>query len=310
MIVFMFAASSVAVAQGTATFKPGDRVEVDGTGIGWWSKGTVTRLDTIEGTFVGYWVKVDGTDSERRFGKTAKDIRAAANEPPPAIPANPNQPPANIPVVGNATGRFKVGERVQASPMAMSADEYFENCTVIKDYMLTEGYDTYRVLCDDPKGGKGQESTVKVPFIRRSASVGPPPKTPECPFNEPAGTVSRASKPSAALFKRVIYEWKVAISNGRKVGITFQSFQMGRSYRNVVLTVPGLGAQLKHTGAPLGATIYELKTTYLFCDKYTDSTIRWLVESQFACFKNEDGDWVCPVDSVPKYLEQVYLPNK
>ena len=76
------------------------------------------------------------------------------------------------------------------------------------------------------------------------------------------------------------------------------------------MSVPGRGAQLKHDGAPRGATVYPLKTKYLFCDKYTDSTIRWLVESQFACFKNKDGEWVCPVDSVPKYLEQIYLPNK
>lgn len=206
--------------------------------------------------------------------------------------------------------RFKVGERVLASPMAMDGDEYFEKCTVIKDYMETEGYDTYRVKCDDPKGGIGQEANVKIPYIRVWANAEPPPAAPDCPFNEPPGTVTRTSKPSAELFQRVIYEWKRDTSNGRKVGITFQMFQMGKPYRNTVMSVPGRGAQLRHDGAPQGAMIYPVKSKYLFCDRHTDSTIRWVVDSQFACFKNRDGDWVCPVDSVPKYLEQIYLPNK
>lgn len=203
------------------------------------------------------------------------------------------------------TGRFKVGDRVLASPMALKEDEHFEKCTVIKDYMITEGADAYRVRCDDPKGGIGQEANVGVPFIKVWANAAPPPATPDCPFNEPAGTVAKTSKPSAALFQRVIYEWQVATANGRKVGITYQTFQLGKPFVNR-LTNNGL----LHDGAPQGATIYPLKTKYLFCDQHTDSTIRWVIESQFACFKDKFGDWVCPVDSVPKYLEQIYLPNK
>jgi hypothetical protein len=104
----------------------------------------------------------------------------------------------------------------------------------------------------------------------------------------------------------VIYEWKVATSNGRKVGVTFLSVPLGAPYKNTVTTVAGR-AKLRHDGAPQGATIYPLKTKYLFCDRYTDSTIRWVIDSQFACFKDKFGEWVCPVDSVPK---QIYLPNK
>jgi hypothetical protein len=221
-----------------------------------------------------------------------------------------SKPQQNAKINNAKGGRFKVGERVKASPMSLSEEEYFENCTVIKDYLETEGFDTYRVRCDDPKGGIGKESNVKVPFIRAWANATAAPNTPECPFNEPAGTVNRASKPSAELFKRVIFEKYRDISNGRQVGITYQSFQMGAPYKNVVMSVPGRGVQLKHDGAPEGATIYPLKTKYLFCDKYTDSTLGWVIESQFACFKDKFGNWVCPVDSVPKYLEQIYLPNK
>ena len=128
------------------------------------------------------------------------------------------------------TGRFKVGERVLTSTMAMDGEEYFEKCTVIKDYMITEGADAYRVRCDDPKGGIGQEANVKVPYIRAWANATPPPATPDCPFNEPPGTVTKNSKPSAELFERVIFEQYRDKSNGRKVGITFQQFQMGKPY--------------------------------------------------------------------------------
>ena len=236
--------------------------------------------------------KVDGKPLE--WGKNTAPPK---NEPQNKEPQTTENKPAQ-------TGRFKVGDRVLASPMAMDKDEYFEKCTVIKDYMITEGADAYKVRCDDPKGGIGSEANVKVPYIKVWANAGPPPAMPDCPFNEPAGTVSKTSKPSAELFKRVIYEWKVASSNKRKVGITYETFQLGKSYVNR-LTNNGL----MHDGAPQGATISTVKTKYIFCDRYTDSTIRWVIEAQYSCFKDNFGDWVCPSDSL-KIVEQIYLPNK
>ncbi len=303
-IVFLFAASSFAVAQDQPTFKPGDRVEVDGTGIGWWTKATVTKIDIIDGVFFGYWVKLDN-GRETRIGKKPEDIRPLkaaekqAENQPEAENKTKKQPPTE-----NQTGRFKVGDRVLASPMALKEDEYFEKCTVIKDYMETEGADAYKVRCDDPKGGKGTEANVKVPYIRAWANATPPPATPDCQFNEPAGTVSKTSKPSAQLFQRVIFERYRDNAGGRKVGITYQTFQLGKSYVNR-LTNNGL----LHDGAPQGATIYTVKTKYIFCERYTDSTIRWVTEAQYSCFKDKFGDWVCPSDST-KNLEQIYLPNK
>jgi len=202
------------------------------------------------------------------------------------------------------TGRFKVGDRVLASPAALKEEEYFEKCTVIKDYMITEGADAYRVRCDHPKGGIGSEAIVKVPYIKVWANAAPPPATPGCTFNEPAGAVSKNSKPSASLFQRVIYERYRDNAKGRKVGITYQTFQPGKSFVNR-LTNSGL----QHDGAPQGATIHTVKTKYIFCDRHTDSTIRWVMEAQYSCFKDNFGDWVCPSDS-SKIVEQIYLPNK
>jgi hypothetical protein len=236
--------------------------------------------------------KVDGKPLE-----WGQNIAPPENKPQNKLPQTAEMKPVQA-------GRFKVGDRVLASTMSMGEDKYFEKCTVIKDYMKTEGYDTYRVRCDSPDGGIGQEANVKVPYIRVWANAAPPPATPDCQFSEPTGTVSKASRPSVELFKRVIYERKVATSNGRKVGITFEAFQLGKSYVNR-LTNNGL----MHDGAPQGATIYTVKTKYIFCDRYTDSTIRWVMEAQYSCFKDNFGDWVCPSDSL-KIIEQVYLPNK
>ena len=72
-------------------------------------------------------------------------------------------------------GRFKVGDRVLASTMALDGDKYFEKCTVIKDYMKTEGRHTYRVRCDSPDGGIGTrskcQSTVYSRLGERRASA-------------------------------------------------------------------------------------------------------------------------------------------
>jgi hypothetical protein len=43
-----------------------------------------------------------------------------------------------------------------------------------------------------------------------------------------------ASKPSAELFKRVFFEWLQSKSNGRQIGLTFQTFQMGKPFPNRV----------------------------------------------------------------------------
>ncbi len=202
------------------------------------------------------------------------------------------------------TGRFKVGDRVLASPASRIEEDWFEKCTVIKDMMIAEGADSYRVLCDDPKGGIGKEYYVKVPFIKTWANAEPPPAAPECQFNEPTGTVSKTAKPSAGLFQRVLFERYRDTANGRKIGITFETFQLGKSYVNLLT-----GKGLMHDGAPRGATINPVKTKFVLCERYTDSTLRTVYEAQYNCFKDDFGDWVCP-NSALKLSDPVRLPNK
>lgn len=202
------------------------------------------------------------------------------------------------------TGRFKVGERVLASPAWRIEDDWFEKCTVIKDMMIAEGADSYQVLCDDPKGGIGRKAYVKIPFIKAWANAEPPPAAPECQFNEPTGTVSKTAKPSAGLFQRVLFERYRDTANGLKTGITFETFQLGKSYVNLLT-----GRGLMHSGAPQGATINPVKTKFILCVRHTDSTLRSVYEAQYSCFKDRFGDWICPNDAL-KLSEPVRLPNK
>lgn len=60
------------------------------------------------------------------------------------------------------------GRRNQDKP-----EDWFEKCTVVKDMMIAEGSDSYRVLSDDPKGGIGAESSIRVPFIKAWANATP-----------------------------------------------------------------------------------------------------------------------------------------
>lgn len=272
------------------------------------------NVSTPSASFKSEVLKSKITDAFKTGGCTidGKKLEAAKDEPQqesnrpnnqmPQENNRPNNDQQNIENNKAQTGRFKVGDRVKACPMQMeNCNDYWENCTIVKDMKIEEGADSYQVLCDDSKGGKGTLSYVPTKFVRGGAP--PPPATLDCQFNEPAGTVSKTSKPSAELFKRVIFEQYRDKSNGRKVGITYQTFTLGKSY------VSRLGNGNWHDGAPQGATIYPVKTKFIFCDKYTDSTIRWEYEAQYSCFKDKFGDWACPSDAT-KISEPIYLPNK
>lgn len=137
----------------------------------------------------------------------------------------------------------------------------------------------------------------------------------ECPMNQPSGKVTKTSTASTQLFQRVIYEKMAAkvneksISAPKQIGLTFMEFEMGKVYKNT-LTRGGIGDQRLHDGAPVGAMIYPVKTKYVKCELYDRSITRWVIQQNFACFKDRFGDWVCPTDSVPKFLEQKSIPIK
>jgi hypothetical protein len=124
-----------------------------------------------------------------------------------------------------------------------------------------------------------------------------------CASVAPPGKVTRNAKPSAALFKRVIYERYRMMDKGRPVGMNFTAFRLERSYVNR-LTNNGL----LHDGAPRNATVYRYKTNYTHCVKYTDSIIRWdVTDAYYSCFKDKAGDWACTSEG-ERNKKQSYLP--
>jgi hypothetical protein len=129
------------------------------------------------------------------------------------------------------------------------------------------------------------------------------------------GTVSRTEQASEQLFKRVLYNWfnldvkEGGTTNPLKVGVTFLEFQVGAAITNRVFVDPGTGAQRLYDGAPVGATIYPVKSTYIHCGRYRGSTERRVTQQDFACFKDRFGDWSCPVNSVPINLEKISIPD-
>lgn len=135
-----------------------------------------------------------------------------------------------------------------------------------------------------------------------------------CPMNEPAGDSARTARPSAQLFQRVIYEsmaGKVnpkSISAPKKIGLTFLDFEMGKAYKNT-LTGDRVDPRL-HDGAPVGAMIYPVKTKYLRCELFDSEIYGYVRQTDYACFRNSDGEWDCPVDSTTRTLERRTIPLK
>ena len=143
-----------------------------------------------------------------------------------------------------------------------------------------------------------------------------PAESPEqdgCPMTEPPGKVTKTSPASAQLFKRVIYEAMAAkvneksIGAPKQIGLTFLEFEMGKAFKNT-LTANRIGDRRLHDGAPVGATIYPVKTKYLRCELYDREINGYVRQTNYACFKNSFGDWDCPVDSTTKTLERKTIP--
>lgn len=312
-VAFVFALSCQAAAQ-EATFKVGDRIECDPTAMGRWEKGTVIPYNKYDRPPTNYYrVRLDSDpDKEEGMTCTTKYMRllTTAAAPKENTREQPDKEDGQKTVADKensnetkAGRQFKVGDRVTAC--AQQIDNYpacWRNATIVKDMMAERGGDNYQVLVDDPQGGKGSLFYVPAKWIRAGAP--PPPATPDCPFNEPTGSAAKTAKPAAETFKRVIFEFYKAAANGRQLGITYETFQLGKSYANR-LTNNGL----LHDGAPQGAMIYTVKTKFIQCQKYSDSTTRTIYDAEYSCFKDKFGEWVCPSDKT-KISDTIYLPNK
>lgn len=158
-------------------------------------------------------------------------------------------------------------------------------------------------------GGRNP-STIKTPPQNEQPDETADTGEGECSFEPPAPKYSNTDRFSANLAKRNIYDGYARYANGTgsaplRVGVTFLSFTVGKSYTNTVINIPGRGAKRINDAAPPNATIYRVKSKHIVCEEYSDGVQRKQVTNDFDCFKNRDGEWVCGSggDTPPKIIQ-------
>lgn len=276
-------------------FRPGDEVLASPTMMSdakYYKRCTVIRP---EGN--SYRLMCEGTEYSvpRDYVRQGK---AANTQPPP--PVMPNTPPVTV---GNAAGKFKVGDRVMVTITGLKADKYWEPCTIIRGFKNG----SYGVKCDRKSDKPIKEEVTVLPdWIKAWPNAGPAPSDPECSFEPTPGNVTRASAPSAAVFKRLIYLVKGKEAGGRKFGVTFETFQIGATTRNVAW---GRNGGLRYPTAPINAVIHNVETRLVYCVRYDDSVQRFVIQAKFGCFKTSNGEWTCGTDSA-RTLQHDYIENK
>ncbi len=204
--------------------------------------------------------------------------------------------------------KFKVGDRVMASPTFSSNLDAYRPCTITG--FASNGY---YAKCDAWKGLPSNDSFVSPDYTRAAPNMAAAPVAPRCSFEAPAGAVARGSGASETVFERVIYDWfaqraREGVTNPLKVGVTFEDLQMGQPFANRMVNDPARGAQRMHDGAPVGATIYPVKGKFVVCSAYRDSIEREVRQQSFSCFKDRFGDWTCPTDSNAVVTEKSSTP--
>ena len=218
--------------------------------------------------------------------------------------------------VGHANGNvprfgdFEVGDQVEASVSGLEIESAYEPCVVTE--VLGNGY---RLKCT------GIEYVVQKAWVRRplkavqpKAPAAPPlPVTDDdpgqapgadCDFAAPGPETLGTDRFSVAVAKREIYDnYELGVRAGGttsplNIGVTFLSFQLGQSFRNVAT-----GGYRINDAAPVNATMYHVKSKHIVCEQYRDRTLRRQVESGYSCFKNRDNEWACGIDGVPKITQ-------
>ncbi|HEX8395338.1 MAG TPA: hypothetical protein VF665_23515 [Longimicrobium sp.] len=120
-----------------------------------------------------------------------------------------------------------------------------------------------------------------------------------CTWTAPGPAVTARTAFSQALARRRIFDHYAARANGsgsapQRVGVVFLGYTPGASYRNTVQNVPGQGAQRRHAGAPVNATVHTFRSRHMVCEQYRDGTVaRRVVEGTHACYVSRDDEWVC-----------------
>jgi hypothetical protein len=311
MVALLWVVPPQVAAQEESRFKVGQRIEADinmssRPENARWRKATIVSIEMWQGRIAGIFVRTDDggeytlrTSHLRPLRETEKN--AEEKNPAGRLPKDNHPPPeasaADNDDAGQRPSQFKVGDRVEVdSLMARDPkDSRWKKATVkAVDFANRR----YVVVLDDSGLDMGILIRPDKIWIRHLNDGSRQPVAPDCPFNAPSGKVTKSAAPSAELFKRVIYEYRDSIKRGSKFGITFQVFEMGKAFRNV-LTRKGRLEDF----VPTNAVIYPVKTRQLVCEQFPTLISRVVMERQYSCYKDEFGDWVCR-GGAPRELER------
>ena len=295
-------------------YRVGDIVQADFFGTGHWIKGRISAVYPAQGPVSQYTVEDASTPGARGAVNQLSPVSVRPwlddNVQPtqPAIrarAADPGVTPATDPArnIAQPPGQFKVGDRVLSSINSASGE--YQPCTIMGP--LSQG--VYRVRCDPWKGRPFTDWGAFPQFIKPWPGAAPAPTVQACSFSVPGGTVTRNSPPNAQTFQKVIYDMGSVAKDGQW-GMIFTKFQIGSPYRNSVIR-NGMGsAEMERPKAAAGALIYPITSQYVRCVNvdvgYDERTI---VDVNWACMKNTDGDWDCPTNSTAQVIKRERVPK-
>ena len=276
------------------TFAPGDKVMASPEMLKdekYYKPCTVVKFDS---TANAYLLNCDGAEYlvQSAYIRAPKADPKAEKKPdgdvavPPKEERPPIAKPENNPETANKRdGKFKLGDRVLASPMMLKGEKYYQPCTVIS----VKPPNSYGLRCDPFGGISFEEYSVREDFVRPWKDAKPAP-TFECSLDQPPPVNVKTASASAPVFKRIIYESEAASEPKTRVGVKFEAFEIGRPFKNVyVKSKNGLRAE----EFPQNATIYPIKTKFVRCVEGTNYNIRTVVEVGNFCGRNSFGEWSC-----------------
>ncbi len=303
-IAFLFSAPLVA-AQNEPQFKAGDRVDADvnmssGGENARWSKATVVEVMMWQGKISGIHVKTDDGGTFTLAARHLRPLKESAQNTP-----NDNQvnPPSKIKDADANPSTFKVGDRVEVdSIMANDPKDSSWKKATVRAVDLKSG--RYVVVLDDFNEMSVLIRPGKI-WIRPLNDGSTTPEYATCEFYKDYKKASNSASPSAELFKSVIFEWNRSINRYSDFGLVFEGFKMGKAFKNRAL---GNGRK-EVDPAPIGATIYPLKTKLVACEKDLNSTFRTEWTNEYSCYKSQVGEWVCK-NAAPQNYKRESFPNK
>ena len=312
-IVFLFISTLQAAAQNESQFKVGDRVEADinmssSPEYQNWREATIVEIMMWQGMVSGIRIK---TDDGRDITTSARHLRKLSEAEKKIVEKNQtntphktrNNPSENEEGDEQEQAEFKVGDRVEVDSIMASdpKDSRWKKATV-KAVDLENR--RYVVMLDDFNEMSVLIRPGKV-WIRPLKDGSRAPEYATCEFYKNYKKVSHAAPPSAELFKSVIFEWFNSINRYQDFGLVFVDFKMGSPFKN---RARGNGRK-DIDPAPIGATIYPLKTKLILCEKDLNLTFRTEWVNEYSCYKSQFGEWVCK-NAAPQNYKRTSFPNK